>query len=195
MKKLYLAALAACAVAQPAFAQDVEANHARDGLRIEARAMYETPTVSSLVDEDDIFKLGSAFAFGGEIGYDIAVSDKLVVGPYVNYEFSTVEACDEFGDCVSAKDNFAGGLHLGYALGDGGQFFGKLGYARLALEADIDNVQISDSGEGFQFAFGYEHGFGKNLYGRAEFGYADNGDIFGLNFQRRHAGVALGARF
>ncbi|MGH8063415.1 MAG: hypothetical protein ACREO7_15535 [Pseudoxanthomonas sp.] len=31
--------------------------------------------------------------------------------------------------------------------------------------------------------------------GRVEFGYGDNGRIGGINFQRRHAGVALGVRF
>jgi len=29
----------------------------------------------------------------------------------------------------------------------------------------------------------------------AKLGYADNGDIYRIAFQRRHAGVALGARF
>lgn len=196
MKYLFFGAAIAAATVQPVVAQDSDGGDsiARDGLRIEARATYETPTVSSVIDDDDVFKLGSAFAFGGEIGFDLAVSDAVVVGPYATYELSNVEQCDGT-DCVRAKDNFAAGLHLGYALNEDGQLYGKVGYSRLKLEAEVLGTEVSESGGGVGFAVGYEHGFGDNAYGRIEFGYADNGDIFGINFQRRHAGIAFGARF
>ncbi|WP_160612322.1 outer membrane beta-barrel protein [Pontixanthobacter aestiaquae] len=87
------------------------------------------------------------------------------------------------------------GLHIGYALNDSGQLYGKIGYSRLKLEADVLGLQASESGSGVGFAVGYENGLGENAYARVEFGYADNGEIFGLNFQRRHAGVGLGVRF
>lgn len=195
MKKILIAAAVAAAASAPAMAQDTaEGTIARDGFRLEARASYETPTVSSLNEDDDIYKLGSAFAFGGEAGFDVAVSRKVVVGPYFTYERSTVENCDG-SDCVRAKDNLAAGLHVGVALNEKGQLYGKAGYASLTLEAEVSGFQLEESGDGFQFAAGYEHGLGEMAYGRVEFGYADNGQIFGLNFQRRHAGVALGVRF
>lgn len=194
VKTVFGAAVLVAIAAQPAFAQDSGNDIARDGVRIEARATYETPTVSSLVQANDVYKLGSAFAFGGELGLDLAVSDAIVVGPYATYEFSNVESCDG-ADCVSAEDNFAAGLHVGYALGESNQLYGKVGYNKFSLEADIANLVVSESGDGFAFAIGYEHGLSENLYARVEFGYADVGDIFGINFQRRHAGVAVGARF
>lgn len=180
--------------AQPVLAQDSSADFARDGVRLEARLTLETPTVSSVVENNDVYKLGSAIAYGGEAGFDLAVSNNIVVGPYVNYEISSVENCDGT-DCISAQDNLAAGLHFGYALNPSGQLYGKLGYASLALEGNIGNVAIADSGDGFQFAAGYEHALNQNLYARVEFGYGDNGRIFGINFQRRHASIALGARF
>ena len=111
MHKLIFAAAIAAGSTQPAFAQDDDRTPAegKQGVRFEARAIYETPTVSNLEPGDDVYEVGSAFAFGGEIGF--------------------------------------------------------------------------------------EHGFGESFYGRIEFGYADNGEILGINFQRRHAGLMLGARF
>lgn len=197
MKKIAISAVLALGVAQPAFAQDGEsAAEGKAGFRIEARAVLETPTVSNLDDDDNVYKIGSAMAFGGEVGFDFAVSETVVLGPYATYEFSTVENC-EAGDCVSATDNYSIGLHGGVAVGSKGLIYAKVGYASLGLEADLASLglETSDRGGGVGGAIGYEHGFGQNFYGRIEFGYADNGDIFGIDFQRRHAGVALGARF
>lgn len=195
MKKIVISAVLALGVAQPALAQDGEsAADGKAGFRIEGRAVLETPTVSNLNDDDNVYKLGSAVAFGGEIGFDFAASDTVVLGPYATYEFSTVENC-EAGACVSATDNYAIGLHGGVAVGSKGLVYAKLGYSSLGLEASLEGLEVSERGGGVGGAIGYEHGFGKNFYGRVEFGYADNGDIFGIDFQRRHAGVALGARF
>lgn len=200
MKKLFVAAAVAAASAQPAFAQDADVAPAaaKQGVRIEARAIYETPTVSDVDPSDDVYKLGSAFAFGGEIGGDFAVSDRVTVGPYANYEISNVENCE--GDqCVNGDYNWSAGLQLGYAVGDRGLAYVKAGYSELGLKGTVlvgnTLVDFKESNGGIGGAIGYEHGFGGTFYGRVEFGYADNGEIFGINFQRRHAGVALGARF
>lgn len=185
--------------ATPAVAQ--ESDNDKSGFRIEARASYETPTVEGeeiFEDDEELYKLGSAFAFGAEAGFDVAVGSRVVIGPYANYEKSTVESC-EGSDCVRAESSWSAGAELGYLVGSNGMFYAKLGYTELTLEADLDingvPVSETDSGGGIGGAIGYEHGFGANLYGRIEGGYADVGDIFGIAWQRRHAGVALGVRF
>jgi outer membrane immunogenic protein len=194
MKKLIIAAVLGAGLATPAFAQDATTSTARDGFRIEARATYETPTVSSIEEDGDVFKIGSAFAFGGEAGFDIAVSNSVVVGPYAQYEFSTVESCD--GDaCLSAGGYFEAGLHVGIATSANGQVYGKIGYADQSYDFDGPSIAASDNGSGVAFALGYEHGFGENFYARVEGGYADLGEVFTINTQRRHFGVAVGARF
>lgn len=195
MKKLVTAALLCAAPATPAYAQDADNSIARDGVRIEARATLETPTVSSLLQNNDVYKLGSAMAFGGEIGFDFAVSDEIVLGAYGQYEFSSVKSCDGTGFCVAADDYVEGGLHLGYAINESGQLYGKIGYGRLGLETSGNNLDSTANGSGPAFAIGYEHGLGENLYVRVEGGYADVGRIYGLNFQRRHFGASVGARF
>ena len=191
-----LLALAVAGACFPAVAQAQDANTvgARDGFRVEARATYETPTVSSVLEDDDVYKIGSAFAFGGEIGYDAAVGGDLTVGPYAQYEFGTVETC-EGGFCIGTKGYWEAGLALGYTLNPNGMVYGKLGYGSLELEASDGVDTVSESSGGVAFAIGYEQGFGRNFYGRLEGGYADVGDFDGLNVQRRHFGVALGARF
>lgn len=195
MNKIAISILLVLGVAQPALAADGDgAANSHAGLRVEARATLETPTVSSIIEDDDVYKLGSAVAFGGEVGFDIAAGDKIVVGPYATYEVSSVENCDG-ADCVSATDNYAVGLHAGLNVGSRGLVYAKVGYASLGLEANIGALEESERGTGVQAAIGYEHGFGEHFYGRLEFGYADNGDIFGINFQRRHAGTSLGVRF
>ena len=194
MKKIILAAALGAGLATPAFAQDADTSTARDGFRIEARATYETPTVSSIEEEGDVFKIGSAFAFGGEAGFDIAVSNSVVVGPYAQYEVSTVESC-EAGFCLSAGGYLEAGLHVGIATGESGQVYGKVGYADQSFDFEGPGLSVSENGSGFAFALGYEHGFGENFYGRIEGGYADLGEVFTINTQRRHFGVAFGARF
>ena len=194
MKYLFLAAALSCGLAQPAFAQDEDSGNDKAVFRIESRATLETPTVSSVAEEDDVYKLGTAMAYGGEVGFDIAVSDTVVVGPYGTYEVSTVENCDG-ADCVNATDNYAFGLHAGVNVGKSGMVYAKVGYASLGLEATFSGITFSERGDGIEGAIGYEQGFGGNFYGRIELGYADNGDIFGINFQRRHAGVSAGVRF
>lgn len=195
MKKLIAAVALGAIVTTPAFAQDEgDESTARDGFRIEARATYETPTVSSLVEEDDVFKLGSAFAFGGEAGFDIAVSDTVVVGPYGQYEVSTVES-EDGGFTVRTTDYIEAGLHIGIATNEDGQVYGKLGYAQLGFETEGLGLDTTEEGTGIAFALGYELGLGENAYARIEGGYADVGEVYGLNWQRRHFGVALGGRF
>ncbi|MGL3820470.1 outer membrane beta-barrel protein [Sphingopyxis sp. R3-92] len=194
MKRLILAAACAAGFAAPALAKEGESN-AKAGLRVEARAVYETPTVSDIDDEDDdVYKLGSAVAFGGEVGFDVAVSSSLVVGPYLTLEKSSVKTSDGT-DYLKVKDNLAAGLHIGYAVGSKGQIYGKLGYAKLRLEAQVGAFRETASGSGVQGAIGYEHGFGDKFYVRAEAGYGDNGRIGGIKFQRRHVGLGMGVRF
>lgn len=208
MKKLLLAAASVALLPVPAFAQDQgyydddPIASARDGLRVEGRIVYE-----QINDPDDAtaisYELGSGIGFGGEIGYDVAVSDTVAIGPFVSYEASTVEDCD-IDLCVESGGYFVAGLHAGFAIGANSQVYGKVAYSQLelAVEGIIDDgfgntifIDESETGGGFQFAIGYEQGFGQNAYGRIELGSGSNSDIYGFDFQRTHVGAAIGLRF
>ena len=203
MKKLLMAVALGAVATTPAFAQDQTEANSRTGVRLEGRVMWER-----LNDpQEDVginYELGSGISFGGEVGFDFAVSDTVVVGPYGLYEASTVEECDGNNFCVSSGGYWAVGLHVGIKTGDKGMVFVKGGYGQQTIDAvgpvevqpgTFINVDDSETGGGYNFAGGYEHSFSRNFYGRVELGISESYDIYTLDFQRANIGVALGVRF
>jgi outer membrane immunogenic protein len=194
MKKYLVlgAALLACAPAM-AFAQDAEPVAAQDfdGIRLEARLGYETPTIS---DDDDVYKIGSAASYGGEIGFDIKAGNKVVVGPYATYEFSSVKLCDG-GVCLKEDGNLGAGARIGFVASPKVLVYGKIGYARIKFSASVGTASGSESQGGVQGALGVNVNFGKNAYGLLEINYGDYGDFYGVGLQRRQALGGVGVRF
>ena len=190
MKIYLLGAAALASVPGVACAQDVSADDF-DGIRIEARLGYETPTVS---EDGDVYKIGSAVSYGGEAGVDFKLGDRVVAGPYATYEFSSVELCDG-GDCLKEEGNLGTGLRLGYAVSPTFLVYGKLGYASIKFKASTGSLSASASKGGVQGAIGTDVNFGKNFYGFAEINYADYGKFYGINLQRRHVAAGVGFRF
>lgn len=169
------------------------------GPRIEARIGYETPTVSgdATGGDDDVYKLGSAVSYGGEVGYDLKVGKNVTFGPYVNYELSSVKNCED-GYCVKVKNTFSAGARIGYAPSPNGVVYAKIGYANMRVEAN-DGVDSETQGHGgIQGAIGYEGNFSKKAYWKIEGVYSDNGELFDipeLNVQRRQLVAGVGMRF
>ena len=202
-------ALASVILPSTAYAQDaydadedyVSGAQSKAGLRFEGRVFYER---IGDPEDDIIYELGDAVGFGGEIGYDIAAGENIVVGPYFTYDVSTVESCDS-GVCLSSDGFWAAGLHVGFNSGANGLVYGKLGYSQqsLTLEGNfVDPITFeeflideTEKGGGYQFAFGYEQGFGETAYGRLEISIAENSDLYGFDFQRTAIGASIGARF
>lgn len=193
MNKLLAAAAVLSCVPGIAAAQDEAPQNNFAGLRAELRLGYETPTVSG---DGEVYKIGSAVSYGGELGYDIAVSEKVTFGPYVNYEFSGVELCDG-GDCIKVEGNLSAGGRIGYALSPKAALYGKVGYASLSLKAVSGGVSATDSKGGAYGALGAEFSVSSNVYVNIEAAYADYGDLYdtGVNLQRRHVSAGVGFRF
>ena len=212
MKKTAIAlAIASIALPTMASAQDDYVNEEENtqksaahkaGFRVEGRAFYENITDP----EEDIgivYEFGNGVGAGVEFGADFAVSDTVVLGPYVTYDFSSMENCED-GACLSTPTYWAVGLHAGIVTGSKGMVFAKLGYGEqeVTLEGTfidpVDGpilVDETESGGGYNFALGYEHGFGGPLYGRVEVGVSESYDIYGFDLQRGFVGLGLGARF
>ena len=184
MKKYLVAAAAVLCVPGAAYAGDF------DGPRAEARIGWETPTVS---EDGDVFKIESDVSYGGEVGFDLAVGKKVVVGPYATYEFSNVGICDG-ADCLNEDGNLGIGGRLGIAVGKSALIYGKLGYARIRFTATAGGVTDSASDSGVQGALGLNLNFGKNAYGMLEVNYGDYGKFEGINLQRRHVVAGIGLR-
>lgn len=186
MKFFWGAVAALTCVPGVAAAQDFE------GARIEARIGYETPTISG---DGDVYKIGSAVSYGAEIGYDMKLSESIVAGPYVTYEFSGVELCDGAA-CLEVDGNLGVGARIGYVVGSQGLLYAKLGYASLKISATDGVNSGSDTQGGVQGAIGYEMNFGKRFYGKLEGNYGDYGSfVDGFNLQRRQLVAGFGVRF
>ncbi|MDB5706245.1 MAG: hypothetical protein JWN66_3361 [Sphingomonas bacterium] len=184
-----LAAALAC-VPGVAFAQD-EAAPGFNGVRAEARIGYETPTISG---NGQIYKIGSAASYGGEVGFDAKVGNAVVVGPYAAYEFSSVKLCDG-PDCLKEKGNLGAGLRVGVIVAPKVLVYAKGGYANISFTANTAFGSGSDSKSGVQGALGVDVNFSEHVYGLVEFNYGDYGDFYGVNLQRRHVAAGVGVRF
>jgi len=190
--KYYLAALAAivCAPGMAA-AQTTDATPHFNGVRLEARLGYETPTVS---DSGSVFKIGSAVSYGGEAGFDLRLGHNVVAGPYAVYEFSSVKLCDG-PDCISEDGNLGVGGRVGVVVSPRVLIYGKIGYARIRFTASSGGATGSESADGVQGAIGLNLNLGSHFYGLAEINYADYGRFEGINLQRRHVAAGIGVRF
>lgn len=180
----------------------VAPSKAKAGLRVEGRLFYER--IDDPVDEENVvYEFGNGVGAGVEAGLDFAVGDGVVVGPYFTYDFSSLETC-EAGLCFAAPQYWATGVHVGFTSGESGLIYGKLGYGqqKVTVQGTFDDpdfgtvtVDEEETGTGYNFAFGYEHGFGETLYVRGEVGVSESSDIYGFDLQRGTIALSVGARF
>ena len=184
--KIYLALAAALScVPGVAAAQDF------NGVRAEARIGYETPTIS---DNGTVYKIGSAASYGGELGFDLKLGNKVVAGPYAVYEFSSVKLCSGV-NCLKEQGNLGVGGRIGVVVSPTVLIYAKAGYASISFKASSGAASASDSKGGVQGALGVDVNFSKHVYGLVELNYGDYGKYYGVNLQRRHALAGVGVRF
>jgi outer membrane immunogenic protein len=184
MIKYVVSAAVALAVSTPAFAADFT------GPRVEARIGWETPTVSG---DGDVYKLGSAVSYGGEIGYDLKAGRNVTVGAYGSLEKSSVKDCAE-GYCLGVDYNWQAGARVGLGFGRALGYV-KLGYSNLKLNASVDEFSGNETKGGVGGGIGVDVTAGKRLYWGVEANYSDFGKIEGINFQRRQVAAKVGVRF
>jgi outer membrane immunogenic protein len=184
MKKYALIAVAAALIPAAANAGTV-------GGRVGLRLGWETPTVSG---DGDVFKIGSAVSYGAEAGVDFHLGKSVVAGPFAEYDVSTVKNCSD-GFCLKVKGTLNAGARVGFVVGGNGQIYGKANYSQMKIKATSPDDSQSDTQGGIGGAIGYEHGFGKSVYGNIEANYADYGKFAGINLQRRQVVAGVGVRF
>jgi outer membrane immunogenic protein len=185
MRKLTLFAVSAALVPSAAFADDAS------GPRLEARFGYETPTISQATD---VFKIDSAISYGAEAGYDLNFGGALTVGPYANYEFSSVKACDG-ADCLQVDGNLSVGGRVAYKIGGSASVYIKGAYSKLKIKGESATGTATESKSGPQGAVGATIGLGRNLYALGEISYSDLGDLGDFKLKRKNVAFGLGMRF
>lgn len=193
MNKVFAAAVAAAFVCLPgvAAAQDKQDGDFA-GVRLEARLGWETPTVSD--GTGAVYKVGQAVSYGGEGGFDIAAGKKVTIGAYANYDVSNVSICDG-PDCLSESGNLSAGVRIGFVASPRVLIYVKGGYNSMHLKATSGAATGSDTEGGIGGALGAEFTLKRHVYAFVEGNYADYGDFFGINLQRRHVAAGVGVRF
>lgn len=189
MKNIVILA-AVCAAATPAFAQD-ETNLPFNGPRIEARVGLDRPTISveatDGIDTIEESEGKSGVAYGGEIGWDVAISSIGFIGAYAGIEASSTKECAEVfgGDeaCLKAGRNISAGLRGGFMIGQNAGVYAKGGYSNGRLRVTYedpafpaDDFDLGDNLEGFHLGAGVEVGMSSGAYGKIEYVYTDYSD-------------------
>lgn len=220
MKFQTAAALAATmAFAQPAAAQDAPQPYPemrerlpRDplqGLRIEATVGYDRLEASYIEDDTKFFDGYDGIGFAGEIGYDAAVGERVLLGGYAGIGQSTQKQCDEvFGnDELCQKPGLAlyAGARVGLRVGAVSQVYLRGGYSQAKLKLDYDapgtfaDFSDDENYRGYHIGVGGEYGLGGGAYLKGDVTvteYSTNDKLYdGVSFQRRQAVVGLGFRF
>ena len=199
MKKFLIAAVAASAIATPAFAQDAS-NFG--GPNVGLIAGYDSYKVK--FDGESGSKSG--FQYGLTAGYDLNLGGGLV-GLEAEVGDSTAKVSEEYdGDefKLAADRELYLGVRAGVIVNPAVLVYAKAGYvnSKLKLVADLDGDRfvVSDTLDGYRIGAGVEYAPSK-FFGRVEYRYSDFGkykvaDIdTGLSTSRHQIVATLGTRF
>jgi outer membrane immunogenic protein len=167
--RIALAAVAAIALAAPAFAQDA--------------APFTGARVGATLGWDKTHGQ-DGFTYGGSIGYDKAIAPKITVGAEATLEDSTTK----FGGIHASRDLAISG-RVGYVLTPKLLGFAKVGYDTTRIEAGAAG---HTNLEGVRFGGGLEYAVTPRTYISTEYRRTEYED----NFGGRDAVIAgFGVRF
>ena len=189
-------ALAATALAGPAFAQDSDPSFT--GAHAEGVVGWDRTQDGS--DSTD------GIVFGGAAGYDIQVG-KLVLG--VEAEATTSTNSQTVANVLTPGDSLRIGMGLdlyagarvGFALSPSVMLYAKGGYSNASIDARYTSgattAKDSDAAAGWRGGVGGEFKLGGRLYLKGEYRYAHYGEVYGNRIDRdRHQLVGgIGIRF
>ena len=230
MKKFVaaLAAASAIAVAAPAFAQDAMSDEttspARNfsGLSINTVIGWDHLRSGSSNDIDtnrDIKQSLNGIVFGGGVGFDVPLGDRLTLGAEAEGTTSSARWDNNNGVAntfnlgrVKAERDFYAGGRLGFAMSPKTLIYVKGGYtnARFALAGNgggFSSERRLDT-DGWRAGAGIEQKLGNHGFGRLEYRYSNyqkgefdfNDDVpdsgrFNLDTDRHQVVAAVGVRF
>ncbi|WBO22706.1 outer membrane protein [Sphingomonas abietis] len=168
MRIMFAAAIAAAAIAAPAFAQDAAPF---TGARLGVTLGYDKTH-----DQD-------GFTYGGAFGYDKAVAPRITLGAEATFEDSTTK-----GDGFNVSRDVAISARAGYVVLPRVLAFAKVGYDTTRFEYQGGHTNL----EGVRYGGGLEYAVTPRTYVSAEYRRTEYEDDFG----GRDAGiVGFGVRF
>ena len=144
----------------------------------------------------------SGIVYGIGAGYDFAISPKVELGIDLSADLSTMEECESSvvlpGDtaCLDAGRDLAAAVRLGYKVSPRGTIYALAGYTNARFRFDYTTpagVTTRDGRnlDGFRLGAGYQHDFGKRMYGKVEYRYSN----YEADVTRHQALVGVGVKF
>jgi outer membrane immunogenic protein len=203
---------------QPSFENAPEEPGKIGGFRTELQLGFENAQLSESEGSgfnrveyiDDLY---TGAAYGGEIGYDFAVSKTMTVGPYVSYQLSNSKKCEgpindagvNISYCLKSKSNMSVGARLAGGTGKGEAFL-TLGYDVYDLDFAVDaavpgrpvsRFESNKNRKGGSVGFGYNHTIKNNIYIGGALHISGYGEFeeSGASLIRGQARLNLGVRF
>lgn len=183
LRFLLSAAVAATALATPAFAQEAKGDFT--GLRLEGLVGYD-----------------ESLTYGGAAGFDFQ-SGGAVLGLEGEYLESSDKECEATVAPVGGRlcdfvgrDIYVGG-RVGAAVAPGTLIYAKAGYTNVRLGATLDNgagstsLIFSQKLDGIRVGAGVEQKLGGKFYVKGEYRYSD----YEAGTRKHDAVVGLGIRF
>jgi len=228
-----LAAGMAVMLASPAWAQEdddqdpnipLTAVEGFGGLHVEASVGWDHVKIASIQTITNTITqtqgTGSGITFGGAIGYDFPVTEKVLLGAELGVYGSTAKwnnaqnlvANDFNTSLVKLQPDIFVGARVGYVLNRKTEVFGKAGLSTFHFSAygtdGSDALHESASATGLRVGAGIERQLTKvtyvkieydyTHYGSEQFNYADatpNASVYNLRGNRQQALLSLGYRF
>jgi outer membrane immunogenic protein len=144
----------------------------------------------------------SGIVYGIGAGYDFKIAPKVELGVDLSADLSSLDECEGSvlvaGDsaCIDAKRDLAAAVRLGYKVSPNGTLYALAGYTNARFRFDYTTpagVTTGDSGnlDGFRLGAGYQHAFGKNMYGKVEYRYSN----YEADVTRHQVLLGLGVNF
>lgn len=144
----------------------------------------------------------SGIVYGIGAGYDFAISPKVELGLDLSADLSTMEECESSvvlpsdRACLDAGRDLAAAVRLGYKVSDRGTLYALAGYTNARFRFDYTTpagVTTRDGRnlDGFRLGAGYQHDFGKRLYGKVEYRYSN----YEAGVTRHQALMGVGVKF
>lgn len=193
--KTYLYALASVAVLAAAAAPA-----SAEGFRAEIHGGWDHVRADNgSINNDDS---DSGIVYGIGLGYDVAIAPKVELGIDLSADLSTMEECESSvlvaNDvaCLDAGRDLAAAVRLGYKVSPRGTIYALAGYTNARFRFDYTTpagVTTRDGRnlDGFRLGAGYQHDFGKRMYGKVEYRYSN----YEADVTRHQALLGVGVKF
>jgi outer membrane immunogenic protein len=161
--------------------------------RISVDGLRSTNPAAANVDANE-----DGIAYGLALGYDHALSDRVIVGVEAGVDLFDNEFSGTVGTVsydVEAKRDIEVAARLGTKVSDNVLLYGKVGYSNARVKSRLTSgtttIVDSENGDGVRLGGGLEVALNDRVYAKAEYRYTD----YEAGVSRNQVLTGIGFRF